>query len=113
MNHIGDILLKSKINPSRHVSEQDQEIDIETAAVVNKLFATLRSIFPAFKHAWSNQKDFDLAKLEWIKTFKLAGLNDVNAIKIGLNKYRLLGRVSFQRQVSLLPCASQHRKILA
>jgi hypothetical protein len=58
-------------------------------AIVNKLFKTFVTIFPAFRNAWPTQQEFDAAKKEWMKAFKLAKLTDVEIIKIGVNKYRL------------------------
>lgn len=63
-------------------SEQDYK-------VVNKLFKTFVTIFPAFRQAWATQDDFEAAKREWMKAFKLAKLVDIEKIKIGVNKYRL------------------------
>ncbi len=58
--------------------------------VVNKLFKTFTHIFPAFRNAWSTQEEFESAKREWMKAFKVSKLVDVEKIKYGINKYRLL-----------------------
>lgn len=58
--------------------------------IVNKLFVTFQSIFPAFRHAWPQEADFDNAKREWMKAFKQGKISDVEIIKRGVNRYRLL-----------------------
>lgn len=58
--------------------------------VVNKLFKTFTHIFPAFRHAWGTQEEFEAAKREWMKAFKQAKLADLEKIKFGVNQYRML-----------------------
>ncbi len=58
--------------------------------VVNKLFKTFTHIFPAFRHAWGTQDEFEAAKREWMKAFKQAKLTDIEKIKFGVNQYRML-----------------------
>lgn len=58
--------------------------------VVNKLFKTFTHIFPAFRHAWSTQDDFEAAKREYMKAFKQAKLVDLEKIKFGVSQYRML-----------------------
>lgn len=57
--------------------------------LVNELFKTLIRIFPAFKQAWPTADEFEGAKREWMKAFKLAKLMDSIAIQRGVDKYRL------------------------
>lgn len=58
--------------------------------IVNKLFVTFQHIFPAFKHSWPTESEFEGAKREWMKAFKQANLTDVELIKIGVDKFRLM-----------------------
>ena len=70
------------VSPNSKFTELDYRI-------VNKLFKTFQSIFPAFKQAWPTDSEFENAKREWMKAFKLANLQDIEAIKRGVNSYRL------------------------
>ena len=63
-------------------SEQDYHL-------VNELFKTLIRIFPAFKQAWPTSDEFEGAKREWMKAFKLAKLTESASIQRGIDKYRL------------------------
>ena len=58
--------------------------------IVNDLFVVFQSIFPAFKQAWPTATEFENAKREWVKAFKYAGIIDIEAIKLGVNKFRVL-----------------------
>ncbi len=62
----------------------------KAALVVNILFRHLAAIFPAFKQAWPTQDDFDFAKKEWIKSFIQANITDIEQIREGVNKFRLM-----------------------
>jgi len=64
--------------------------DIKTSIIINMLFRTLTSIFPAFKQAWPSEPDFEDAKKEWLKAFIQAGITDINQIKNGVNAFRLM-----------------------
>lgn len=63
------------------------EFDVK---LVNKLFVSFQAIFPAFKQAWPTESEFDNAKREWMKAFKQANITEVESIKRGLDKFRLL-----------------------
>ncbi len=84
----------SELNPS-NVQEHEKprlhgEFSDKDYRIVNKLFVTFQSIFPAFKQAWPSEFEFETAKREWIKAFKQVNLTDVNLIKIGVERFRLL-----------------------
>lgn len=70
-------------NPNPLFTERDYRI-------VNKLFVTFQHIFPAFRHSWPTESEFEGAKREWMKAFKQADLTDIELIKIGVDKFRLL-----------------------
>lgn len=61
-----------------------------TEELVNLLFKSLCRIFPAFRSAWPTQQDYEGAKREWFKAFNSAGLTNIDSIKIGLEKFRIL-----------------------
>jgi hypothetical protein len=71
------------IDPAPKFTEADYKL-------INDLFVVFQSIFPAFKQAWPTQSEFENSKREWIKAFKLVNLCDLETIKIGVNKFRLL-----------------------
>lgn len=71
------------MDPNPKFTEEDYKI-------VNKLFLTFQSIFPAFKQAWPTETEFENAKREWMKAFKQVGLKDIEIIKMGVAKFRLL-----------------------
>ncbi len=71
------------IDPYSQFTETDYKL-------VNELFAVFQSIFPAFKQSWPTESDFERSKREWIKAFKLANLTNLDSIKMGVDKYRLL-----------------------
>lgn len=58
--------------------------------LVNELFKTIIGFFPAFKQAWPADAEFEQAKREWMKAFKQVGLNDMDDIKRGVDKFRIL-----------------------
>lgn len=58
--------------------------------IVNKLFVTFQHIFPAFRHSWPTDAEFEGAKREWMKAFKQADLTDIELIKRGVDKFRIL-----------------------
>jgi len=70
---------------------QPRSIDQATAAVVNKLFAELQSIFPAWKQAWPTTEALDAAKKSWIKGFMAAGINSLEQIRFGIQQCRKSG----------------------
>jgi hypothetical protein len=65
---------------------------IETAKIVNELFKSLTAIFPAFPQAWPNQETFEQAKAEWVKAFLEVNLHQLEKIKVGVKKFRLLAK---------------------
>lgn len=63
-------------------------IDETAVEVVNKLFEKLTVIKPGFKQAWPTEKEFELAKVEWVLAFKEAGISSIEKIKRGISHYR-------------------------
>lgn len=58
--------------------------------VINQLFEKLTVIMPAFKQAWPNEGDFELAKKEWMIAFKSAGITSIERVRQGIDHFRLL-----------------------
>lgn len=68
-----------------------RSVDPATADVVNKLFAELQSIFPAWKQAWPTEQALNAAKRTWIKGFMRAGLTSLEQIRYGIDRCRESG----------------------
>jgi len=68
-----------------------RQIDDATAEVVNRLFAELQCIFPAWRQAWPSDKSLASAKRSWIKGFAAAGINTLEQIRFGLEQCRQSG----------------------
>lgn len=66
-------------------------VDPATAEVVNKLFAELQSIFPAWKQAWPTEQALIAAKRTWIKGFMRAGISTLEQIQFGIERCRESG----------------------
>lgn len=83
------------VSASPEPAPQDQGVDAQVAEsaawlVVNKLFAELRAIFPAWKAAWPTDKDLDRAKRTWVKAFVSSGITQIEQIRYGLEQCRTL-----------------------
>lgn len=68
-----------------------RQVDPATAGVVNRLFAELQCIFPAWRQAWPDDKALDAAKRSWIKGFAAAGITSLEQIRFGLEQCRRSG----------------------
>jgi len=62
-----------------------------TVEVVNALFKELQAIFPAWKQAWPNDEALNSAKRSWTKAFIVAGINQIEQIRFGIERSRALG----------------------
>lgn len=62
-----------------------------TVDVVNALFKELQAIFPAWKQAWPNDVALGAAKRSWTKAFIVAGINQIEQIRFGIERCRALG----------------------
>lgn len=60
-----------------------------TAKIVNDLFEVLSAIKPAFRQAWPTQREFENAKIQWIKAFMDINLNSLEKIQRGVKEFRL------------------------
>jgi len=73
-------------------NSQPRRIDPATAEVVNKLFAELQSIFPAWRQAWPDDRSLAAAKRSWTKAFMGAGVSALEQIRFGLERCRRSGQ---------------------
>lgn len=62
-----------------------------TVEVVNALFKELQAIFPAWKQAWPTDDALNSAKRSWTKAFIVAGINQIEQIRFGIERCRALG----------------------
>ncbi|MCQ2994037.1 replication protein P [Pseudomonas syringae] len=62
-----------------------------TVEVVNALFKELQAIFPAWKQAWPTDDALNSAKRSWTKAFIVAGINQIEQIRFGIERSRALG----------------------
>lgn len=70
---------------------QPKQLPPGTADVVNALFKELQAIFPAWKQAWPDDDSLKAAKRSWIKAFIVAGINQLEQIRYGLQNCRQIG----------------------
>ena len=70
-----------------HDSQGDNQ---DSAKVVNKIFDVLQGIFTAHRHAWPSGDVFEQAKREWLKAFIENDISDLNRIRFGIKKMRLM-----------------------
>jgi hypothetical protein len=62
----------------------------ETATIVNTLFEELKSIFPAWRQAWPNEKAESRAKRSWVKGFMKSGIFTIEQLRYGIEACRQL-----------------------
>jgi hypothetical protein len=72
---------------------QPTVLEDEARQLVNRLFKSFASIFPAFKQAWPTQDILDGAKEQYVKAFLENNIRDVSLIQKGLRKARACGDV--------------------
>lgn len=79
--------IAKNFNPAQY---QEKEIVIDEFAknIIDKVFDQLSVIFPAWRQAWKTDKDFNTAKMEWVKAFNENNINTIEQIKYGFSKAR-------------------------
>lgn len=65
------------------------EVKRATESLINDLFAQLRSIYPAWKQAWTSEELYRKAKGTWTQALLDAGITDWALIERGLGRCRL------------------------
>ncbi|MEZ2746328.1 replication protein P [Halopseudomonas bauzanensis] len=65
------------------------EVKRATESLINDLFAQLRSIYPAWKQAWTSEELYRKAKATWTQALLDAGITDWTLIERGLSRCRL------------------------
>ncbi|MBS4081810.1 replication protein P, partial [Pseudomonas rustica] len=63
----------------------------EAVDVVNSLFRELQAIFPAWKQAWPTDEALNSAKRSWTKAFMVEGISQLEQIRFGVERCRMLG----------------------
>lgn len=72
-------------------SEPKPLIDEGSARVINALFAELKAVHPAWRHAWPDKVTEDAAKVSWTKAFTAAGMRSIEQIRFGIERCRQSG----------------------
>lgn len=70
-------------------TELAPEVKRETERLINDLFGQLRSIYPAWKQAWTSEELYRSAKATWTQALLDAGITDWSLIERGLSRCRL------------------------
>lgn len=93
MRNLKAIIPNVIATPDHYASEHKPgpSIDEASAKVIEKLFNELKSIFPAWRHAWPNDKAENNAKRTWTKAFIAARLSSIEQIRYGIEKSRRSG----------------------
>ena len=101
MNQVATIAhgLWAKVQTGQYIPAGDTlpaeikaELDRKTAAVINRLFRDLRTIFSAWKQAWPDMGTYKAAKQQWLTAFLEAGINTPEQLQFGLMRCRQSGR---------------------
>lgn len=73
---------------SRYEEKTGITLNKQAGDEVNKVFAQLQTVFPAWKQAFPDQKMLNAAKLQWSKALIEAGIYTKEQIAIGFKKAR-------------------------
>lgn len=72
--------------------EVREELDRQTATVINGLFRDLRTICSAWRQAWPDIATYRAAKKQWLLAFFEAGINRPEQLQFGLMRARQLSK---------------------
>ena len=89
MKKISDLLNNDDLALDQ-IEKEKRSIDDRTGEVIDRLFVRLCGIFPAFRQAWPTQTEYNSGKYEWTQAFINAKLNDLNKIKLGIDRFAQL-----------------------
>jgi hypothetical protein len=78
----------SGYSPPQTTTEQAPEINPIAVQIINKVFAELQVVYPAWKQAFPDERTVGLAKKVWIKTFAENGVGTIEQVKLGMAKAR-------------------------
>jgi len=56
--------------------------------LIDCIFDELMGAYPAWRHAWRDQKELERAKISWLRTIVEAGTNDLRDLNRGLKRCR-------------------------
>ncbi len=86
-------------NPAEYIAageklpqEVREELDRQTATVINGLFRDLRTICSAWRQAWPDMATYKAAKKQWLMAFCEAGINRPEQLQFGLMRARQLSK---------------------
>lgn len=81
--------VKGLVNRVNLAKKEDSVIVDEFAKkIIDKVFAELSVIFPAWKNAWPTEKEMSMAKLQWTKAFVENDISTIEQISYGFAKAR-------------------------
>lgn len=86
---VGEIIKKG--SESSHIERSQNNtpiIDDRAKMLVDKVFNQLKSIFPAWRHAWPDADSINSAKKEWVKAFIENEVNTITQLQRGFKKAR-------------------------
>lgn len=90
MKQISQVMATLTNQPAAPVTEP-LPLDPATVDIVNKLFAELQCIFPAWRQAWPDAKAMGRAKRSWVKGLFAARINTLEQLRWGIAACRELG----------------------
>jgi len=76
--------------PDKENNKAREPADQKTKDIVNNLFSTLQSIFPANGYAWSNDKIVSNAKEQWLLALIENNVTTIEKIRYGVKKCRAI-----------------------
>ena len=64
------------------------EVNTQAAWAINDIFKSLQACFPAWRHAFPTEHEFQIAKRVWSKALVEAGVTHMAEIKLGMRRAR-------------------------
>jgi hypothetical protein len=90
MHHISKIVSQAVANRPPHSPNQPDSERLRAAAgVINRLFADLQALFPAWRQSYPGEADLAAAKRGWTRALVEAGVTTEEQLQWGLRRARL------------------------
>lgn len=93
MQHISDVVSQAvgANRPPHSPNQPDPEQFRAAAGVINRLFADLQALFPAWRQSYPGQADLAAAKRAWTRALVEAGVTTEEQLQWGLRRARRSG----------------------
>ncbi|WP_094625780.1 replication protein P [Marinobacter vinifirmus] len=90
MQHISDVVSQAvgANRPPRTPNQPDPEQFRAAAGVINRLFADLQALFPAWRQSYPGQADLAAAKRSWTRALVESGVTTEEQLQWGLRRAR-------------------------